>query len=377
MYNVAQIKAGLIGLVGWRQNQDSTGTQLDELTTSSSGLYYNDLHPLLTFDNIFSVFPRFDLTTANQTALNAAFTAAVKQKTEASILGALSDWANLKMKNRTAKNLLSSRNLFETRPGMEIFDTDNGKFVGIELIPFRSKSLVVSVTQIGLQLSQNQSLPIYLFKAGRVAEVDSDELVYIGSGGLQWFDAAWSLLSGDAYYIGYKQDDLTGQSINGAISYGYDSQGLTEFPTEMYFKASAFSSNGNGAAMWDIKTNQYTVATNYGINLSLDVKCDYTALILDQKDLFKEAIQYRVAIDFMKELMFNSNARINRNEENIDYSKVLYEIEGDTRGSNKHTLTSRYKSALMSIQLDDTGMDPVCLPCRRRSISYRAIGVKA
>jgi hypothetical protein len=51
MYSVSEIKSGLIGLIGWRQNVDITGVQLTDLTTTTSGLYFNDEHPLLTFDN--------------------------------------------------------------------------------------------------------------------------------------------------------------------------------------------------------------------------------------------------------------------------------------------------------------------------------------
>ena len=60
MYNADELKAGLIGLMGWKQNEDSSSWQLTEMLTSETGTFYNTAHPLLTFDNLVSISKRYD-----------------------------------------------------------------------------------------------------------------------------------------------------------------------------------------------------------------------------------------------------------------------------------------------------------------------------
>ena len=58
MYKVDEIRDGLFGLVGWRENCDiHKFTIAEDLTLSESGKYFQDEHPLLTLDNIKSVAP--------------------------------------------------------------------------------------------------------------------------------------------------------------------------------------------------------------------------------------------------------------------------------------------------------------------------------
>lgn len=107
----------------------------------------------------------------------------------------------------------------------------------------------------------------------------------------------------------------------------------------------------------------------------MDVKCDYTQFILDQKDLFKSAIWYNLGISILKELAFNADARINRNQLNISKDEIMFEIDGDTRGDRSSTLIGRYREAIDNIQFDQSDIDRVCLPCRRRRVKHKSIGI--
>jgi hypothetical protein len=370
MYNVSEIKAGLIGSIGWRQNADSTGTQLTEMTASETGLYFNEVHPLLTFDNIESIAPQFNLTNANQAAINAAYTAWLKQKTEASILKAVNAWTDAKMQNRTAKNLLANNLLFPHTINTTDKDQNKSEIVGIELTQKRSKSIRTKVRKIGIQLVANQTIDVMLYRNGSAFPVETQSVVYAGAGANQWVAVDWTLEGNNTYHIAYDQTDLEGTNvaINGVYEYSFNSFGALNFPTENYYKASAFSTSGT------FQQSKYTVSTNYGLNLDLDVRCDYTAFILEQKDLFKNLIWYQVGLDFLRELAFNANARVNRNEANTDYQTIIYEIDGDSQGRNTNTVSGRYDAALKAIQFDETGIDSVCLPCKRRGIRYKALG---
>ena len=57
MLRLDKIKEKFLPLVGWRQTND-VDEQIDtSLTETVSGLYYNDAHPLLTYQNIKAIMP--------------------------------------------------------------------------------------------------------------------------------------------------------------------------------------------------------------------------------------------------------------------------------------------------------------------------------
>lgn len=375
MYDAAQIKTELIGLVGWRQNPDSDGWQLTDMTTSSTGLWFNSIHPLLSIDNLISICPEFDRIHSDQSAINTAFTEWLKEKTEDAIVQAIEAWIDEKFEKKTASNLLERDKLFSVTGNFDDLELSSGKVVGIEVVPARSRSLLTEVTQIGVQFNTNQIIGVHLFKSGQKAPVQTQLVDYQGDGSVQWVNVSWKLDGEGAYFIGYDQRTVTGNAINGVRDYTWDRRGLTSYPTGRYFKATAFTADvADINNLWDLKENAYSVSTNYGLNLCLNARCDYTSFIIDQKNLFKSVIAYQVGINLLRELAFNPESRVNRNEANVERSQILYEIDGDTQGRNDSTLHGRYKKALKSVSFDDSGIDKICLPCRRRSIRFGSIG---
>lgn len=113
------------------------------------------------------------------------------------------------------------------------------------------------------------------------------------------------------------------------------------------------------------------------INLKFKKKiasCDYTELIVDQKLLFKTIISKQVAMDMLRQLAYNPNVNINRNQSNINIKQILYEIDGDSRAMHKGGLKKEMEDALEAITLDFTGIDKECLPCQKRTVKYRTVG---
>lgn len=371
MYNATQIKAGFLGLIGWRQNVDSTDLQLTSLTTSSSGLYFNDEHPLLTFKNLQRIAPEFgklnDRTQANE---KSRFVDWLTQKTDAALIRVLDRWIGEKSKIRTAKNLLANNVVFKNTSHLSDVDTDNSKTVGhiIDLTP--SNSLRTTIDSIALQLTQDQTLTVSLYETGQAAAIQSEAFVYTGTGSVQWFtpSTTWEIEGNKTYFIAYDQSDLTGQSINSIYGQTGDFIGecakytrFTSFEVDTFTPArlTGTYATGNG--------------TNYGLNYKVSVKCDYTDFILSQKDLFKTVWSKQVAIDILRELAYNANTRENRNASNIDYTQIMYEIEGDSTGTKESGLEVQLRRALDTIQFDYTGLDTVCLPCKKRGVKYRTI----
>lgn len=409
MYDVSQIKAGLIGLVGWRQNVDSSGQQLSSLTLSSSGLYFNDEHPMLTLDNLISIAPDFSRLTytawnsgttyaigdkvslsgtnyiaiaasTNQTPPNATYWISLfekwlKEKTEAGIIKGLNAWMDEKFEDRTARNLLSNSVEFAATGLIGELDANSGQVVGREILPVISRNLSIKINRIGLQFDTNQDITVYLFNSRQPAYVQTQTITYTGDGGLEWYTLStpWTLDGEGAYYLVYDQSDITGQSINGVHEYHfqtYGRYGRTSFSMGKYFRSTSFSVGGDVSGLWDISSNSYTLETNYGLNLDMSVECDYTSLFLEQKNQFKTVIAKSVAMLLLREMAYNPNVNVNRNQANVTREQLLYEIDGDSQG-RKGGMQKQLDEAIDGAKMDTTGMDKVCLPCKRWASKWR------
>lgn len=373
MYNAATLKTELLGLVGWRQNEDSGGTQLQSMTTSVSGLWFNDAHPLLTIDSLLSVAPDYEkLHSGNQALINTSFTNWLQEKTEAGILFAINEWIQRKFAVKTAKNLLERKQLLDVSGHIQNTDTNKGKLVGFELVPKRSLGTTIKIEQIGLQLTDGQDVDVYLFHSESTAHKETTTITYAGSGGLVWKTVNWELSGTGTYYIVYQQNGMAGNSVNGVQDYSYHKGGATIYPAGKYFNINAFEITAAETSLWDISHVAYVHDTNFGLNLKMSVHCDYTTLITEQKDLFKTVIQKGVAMTLLREFAFNGNVRINRHESNASQTTVLYEIDGDSQG-RPGGLKKEFVDAIEAITFDFEGIDRTCLPCRKRSVRYSSI----
>ena len=371
MYSAAQLKSDLLTLVGWRQNYDPNGTQLTDLTTSESGLYFNDEHPLLNIENLLSIAPEFTkITGASET-----FTDWLRDKTEAGIIRAIDAWLAKKIFLNTGANLLERKQLLEVAGNARDEDTNNSRVAGLEIVPVRSRNISTTITAIGLQFDTSQTVTVYLMKESMTGSITQQSVSYTTAGQLQWQSVNWELEGSGAYYIVVDQSAITGNSINSVYEHANACGGIAHIPGGKFFKASAFDVDAGwigSPSMWDLDDMNYTRYTNYGLNLRLDVQCDFTTMILEQKELFKTIIAKQVAIDLLREIAFNSTARINRHESNVDKTTLLYEIDGDSQG-RPGGMRKQLEDAIDAIQFDSTNIDKYCLPCRRKGVKYKVV----
>jgi hypothetical protein len=426
MYNHSTIKSSLSGLVGWRQNDDPGGAQLTSLLTSSSGLWFSDAHPLLTISNLESIAPDFgkftyaawnsgtayavgDIVTKTNVTYRATasstnktppdtdywevyddFTEWLRDQTEAGIVDTIADWFNRKFRQRSIASLIERERLYDvTGSNEDDITNEAGKLVGIEFEVHRSRNAKAKLLEVSLQLTTNQSLTISLWRTGDANAVKTTTLAYTGSGDRQWFTLTdWELEGEGAYILAYEMNDLTGNAINGAYDRTANRAGYYKKCTR-YFKFMPFKvdivAGGvgtdiientlvvGGGNIFNTKNMEYTPSVNYGLNLSVNVVCDYTTFIVEQKDLFAKAVQLRVAMTLLRQMAYNASARLNRSENNLNTEQILYEIDGNPTGRNTG-LGKDYEDALNGVQFDTTGVDKLCLPCRKRGgVKYTTV----
>jgi hypothetical protein len=351
MIDISVIKEQFSGLVGWRQNPDPTGHQLPEaLTASSSGMYYNDVHAMLTMDNLLSICNDYDVTYVDQW---------IAEKTEAFILQAFHDWFYNKEKFGTAQGLMSYEVLFanpgEANKAQDIVLLQSGDQVGIEIETYKGVAVKYVAHSIALQFEQNADIDIKVQEVGQSDFVLEKTVAYTGNGNQQWHDINFVMYGHKKYKVYYVSND----PLNSAIT---SMRGL-EMPYNTYYQVRGF------------KDDVYNYE-NYGIDLKISVSCDYTDLIVDMKDMFIDLISKRVAIGFLRELVYNPNARLNRHQNNVDDTQLLYEIDGDSQADpkNNNSLSKGYANAMRALSFDRSKIDALCLPCKRRGVRYTTTG---
>ena len=56
MFNISTLKTELIGMIGLRDSEDPD-YPVNTLTGASQSVYYDDYHPLLTYENLYEIAP--------------------------------------------------------------------------------------------------------------------------------------------------------------------------------------------------------------------------------------------------------------------------------------------------------------------------------
>lgn len=387
MFRPEDLKAGYLHLLGWSQSYDPANQIDASLTESESGQFYQDIHPLLTLENIRAIAPDFTMVT-NPTY---GFNEWLEKKTKASNINALQTIYTQKIAEKTAKNILSQTALFDGAGRINDKITNTSSLVGFEIVPLRSKGATIKIEKIGLQFSGIGAVKLYLMHSSRAEVIKEIEITRTRSLGMEWTpqtDLYLPYLSneidaGGSWYLVYDQNELPvdSQAINKSRDWSkapcttcntYDTiayQGWSKYMEVHPFKT---ESPEGEMSLWDIEDNIYTHDTNYGINLQLSVECDVTDIMLENKLSFQTVIGLQMAVDMIKEFAYNPNYNIIRGTQTFTKNELLYELNGK-EGDNENSINYKLKKAFEAIKIDMTSMSRVCLPCNNRGIKYRSV----
>ncbi len=431
MIRATDIKRELLHLVGWQQGY--THIIDTDLTQSTSGQYFQQEHPLLTIDNIYVNAPNFsdytyiewvtgntysfgDIVVVSQQLYRCiatssftsstpppsdttnwvettSFSAWLFTKTEDAILKAVQSVLTTDKIKTMSHSLMSSRFLVDsTNSKTDTIDNED-YLVGFEISPIRSNGVTIKLNRIGIQTTGSATVTIYIWHSSQLSPVYSITKNVMSTGySTVWFDLSSdiflpyyddSINAGGSWFIGYKQSSL---GTTQAIKTNYD---FSTVPCHChaaqyndYFNRSRFmsihpfrvpESNLSTNELWDINGNEYIYDNNWGLNIEYTILCDLTNFIVQQQQLFAEVISKQVGVNMLKEMAMNPNQRINRTESMLDKDLLMYEINGDTRGYTKNGLYNELQNAIKKINMDISGLDSVCLPCKKSGILFKSI----
>jgi len=391
MFNKATVKTGLFGQLGFR-NTDNPDYKIlaSTLSASVTGCYFDDYHPLVTFENIYSMAPNYDgfnysafsLTAAYATgdfakSVGISYEAAMTiptGKTPASYIGPSStaywklpvnDWMKQKVEssinkvlnevfvdkkiNETTKSFIENVQLFDGAGKMQDVITANSRFVGLRISPKMINNIAITLDYVGLQFTGAQTdLILYLFHSSQYAPVATAAFTTSAAYSFDWQSSDFSLSyvdysnnidSGGDYFLGYFEDDISGTAIKKRHQFSTSPcQGCNGRDLQYYNLWSKYveiqpfevaSGDANGTNIWDLSKTGYPLATNFGLNLSLSAKFDITDLLMSNKGLFTDALGYQFAYDMLQEFVYNANSRLNKKGDNAQKQSVLYDLNGE------------------------------------------------
>lgn len=435
MVRANDIQEKLLRLIGWEQNYDTSDLKIsDALTVSESGLYFQQIHPLLTLQNMSCIAPDFNNITfpeynsekeyskgnvvdyqgTQYKALQKAqgkqpdieseywvetnlFSEWLESKTKASIQKAIARYCNEKTAEGTNKPLCESRTLFDGTG--RLVDTVKNKknLVGFEIIPVRAKGVTTKINKICLQFTKAGEYTLYLMHSSMDEPIKTIKLTKVRDNSAEWFTVDDLYLpyqsedndAGGSWYLCYFQSELPegSQAIRKDKDWSKEPCGscsrrelITWMAWSKYLEIHPFFVNeelinteDESLHLWDVENNQYTYDNNYGLNLEVTVSCDITDFIVEQRMMFQDVIAKQVAVDMLREFAYNSNVRTNRHSINASRLDILYEVDGDSSSMKKSGLSYQLDMAFKAIKLSTSGIDRVCLPCRNNGIKYRTV----
>lgn len=243
MVRACDIQEKLLHLIGWEQNYDTSDLKIsDALTVSESGLYFQQIHPLLTLQNMSCIAPDFKNITfpeyenkefskgniviykgktykliretnrdeqkqlvppynSEYWVETNPFSEWLEGKTKASIQKAITRYCNEKTAEGTNKPLCESRTLFDGTG--RLVDTVKNKknLVGFEIVPIRAKGVTTKINKICLQFTKAGEYTLYLMHSSIYEPIRTIKLTKTRDNSAEWFTI-------DDLYLPYQSEDI-------------------------------------------------------------------------------------------------------------------------------------------------------------------------
>lgn len=254
MVRAIDIQEKLLHLIGWEQNYDTSDLKIsDALTVSESGLYFQQIHPLLTLQNMSCIAPDFKNMTFEEYNVEKAYSKGnivkynellykalqnsigkqpdieseywvetnpfsewLESKTKASIQKAIARYCNEKIAQGTYKTLCENRTLFDGTGRLVDVVKNKKNLVGFEIVPVRAKGVTTKINKIGLQFTEPGEYTLYLMHSSMDAPVKIIKLNKIRKNSIEWFSLNDVYLpyqsedndAGGSWYLCYFQSEL-------------------------------------------------------------------------------------------------------------------------------------------------------------------------
>lgn len=371
MYVKSSILTAASGLVGWRYSTDSNYTSIGE-RSSSSGYYVNDLPGisvgLLTYArNEFGVCDYIDAVHESETLkVMDAFIA--KQK-----------------RDLTTKELLSHNTLVQDFNDLDDAISRNSRFMGYVITPRESNTIVSKIKSVGFISSAAQSFTLYLYDTSHKSAIQSETITITQADTIEWTTLDWDVSfdreagsAGQSYLLGYFEDDLSADLYEQdwtTESAHVASRIFGHYMGVYPLRIVSTELNGTYIPNRDQIPSMGTCKTP-GFNLRFNTKCDISKVLVDNIDMFAQAVQYAIAVRILGDVLKSNidlNAVSNARDKREDYKELIQEYNTKLYGGYMQNIGGAdlyIRGIIDQLSFDFSYLDPVCLKKKSGEIVY-------
>jgi hypothetical protein len=258
-------------------------------------------------------------------------------------------------------------------------------FVGLRIRMKRGeKSLVTIINRLGFQFNAVfAGLTIRIYHSSQQDPISTFTIDQTQASNQQWVSIPTTeenklryisddYEAGGDFYIGYKQSDLEALGAQ-ALKMDLD---WTQPPCDCDSKWRAWhrqwsqfvevvgfeveeSAFGAGDTLFDPDKIGITFTNNYGLNLNLSNKCDIGYFVLQEEDLFSEALQYAVGLILLENMSTSTRGA----------NQVANQIKKDAKRETMHfkgafgTVFDKFGASIKGLSFDLSGLAEECFPC--------------
>jgi len=352
VYDIPTIKANLAGVVGWRQPQETEFAIIDAANlASSSGLFYQGVHRLVTVENLRNALP--------EALSDSEFNDEIFDMQKDAIQRVVQSVFQLK-KPRT-KALLDKFRLYDNANVKDDFiENVAGQWVGYEIDLAKNNNLKVVIDALGSEFDAIKiGLDIKLFHSSKKDAIVTFLLTTLAGDSkfddLVDFVMDYLTFVGGTYYIGYEMDDLGAVR---ALNRTFDVSEKANEPKHFGIRPIRVE-NYVGPDLFDIDDIEIASET-HGLNFEFTTTVDITNLISDQKQTFADLISKQMAVNVLQTLINSTRTNAIKQETR---TIALLELKG-TDKNRQIGLEWQLARAIEETEFDFSDLDPLIVPTR-------------
>lgn len=418
MINPIAFQSCIDGLVGFRPSLDASLPSIEpSLTESESGIYVNDIHSLVSVENIYNCINETALITLPSAWSSAtAYTKGQRVSISEIVYTALQDNTNQnptstplywqrngnalsvylqgkinqsavkianqvyvnKNLNQQAKSILPETMLYAGNASIRNTIPPSNRFVGLK-IKLKELDMSSIIRKIGLQFNEPLTdFPIYLYNSEQAAPVKIWTVTTNAAFSFQWVAIEKEILSflsdsteaGSWYYLGYYEADLGGaMAINNEYTFTRNLCGPCNPANYALRKAWGAYMDiqpftvldeqlQSDRTLWDANYTGYNDGINYGLNLLATVSCDTTDFFCRNKHGLANAVAYQTAVSIIQDMAYTNRDNQQATKLNSMATYALGNQQNNTPG-----LEAQMAKQIMQIDFNYAGTNSKCLPC--------------
>lgn len=220
MIRIKDIVKELTGVVGWNAEGEAISPTIQD---SSSGMYFQDGHPMVTISNLKNLAPlekelpifnpsthyiKGDTVNSEGTDYIASipssnrepganpmyweryypFSQWLTKLTESTISKVVNRLYTQKLVDKTAKSIAESKYLFDGAGRLADVITKSDSVVGLEIVPIRRPGATIKIDMVGLQFTKPGPITLHLMHSSQPDPIRSETFERRNAGGMEWFD---------------------------------------------------------------------------------------------------------------------------------------------------------------------------------------------